>query len=119
MNRQTSCKLYPFDPIQELARQGASLLINISASPFYYGKEEIRYQIIRQHCRKYQLPFIYVNQVGGNDELIFDGCSLALDAQGELLKALPGFSRGGGDGGPEPGRRRSGFPAHGKNCLGA
>ena len=84
--------MYPFDPIQELARQGAGLLINISASPFYYGKEEIRYQIIRQHCRKYQLPFVYVNQVGGNDELIFDGCSLALDAQGELLKALPGFT---------------------------
>ncbi len=88
----TSCRLYHFDPIQELARQGASLLINISASPFYYGKEEVRYQIIRQHCRKHHLPFIYVNQVGGNDELIFDGCSLAMDAQGELLKVLPAFN---------------------------
>ena len=88
----TSCRLYQFDPIQELARQGASLLINIAASPFYYGKEEVRYQIIRQHCRKHHLPFIYVNQVGGNDELIFDGCSLAMNAQGELLKVLPSFS---------------------------
>ena len=88
----TNSCLYPFNPIQELARQGAGLLINISASPFYYGKEEIRYQIIRQHCRKYQLPFVYVNQVGGNDELIFDGCSLALDAKGDLFKALPGFT---------------------------
>ena len=88
---KTSCRLYHFDPIQELARQGASLLINISASPFYCGKEEIRYQIIRQHCRKHHLPFIYANQVGGNDELIFDGCSLAMDAQGELLKVLPAF----------------------------
>jgi NAD+ synthase (glutamine-hydrolysing) len=86
-----SSKLYAFDPIQELARQGAGLLLNISASPFYCGKEEIRFRIIRQHCRKHQLPFVYVNQVGGNDELIFDGCSLALDARGELLKALPGF----------------------------
>ena len=90
--QKNSCKLYAFDPIQELTRQGASLLINISASPFYCGKDEIRYQIIRQHCRKYRLPFVYVNQVGGNDELIFDGCSLALDAQGELLQALPGFA---------------------------
>ena len=86
------CKLYPFDPIEELARQGADLLINISASPFYYGKEEIRHQVIRQHCRKYRLPFIYVNQVGGNDELIFDGCSLVMDGGGELLQALPGFT---------------------------
>jgi NAD+ synthase (glutamine-hydrolysing) len=86
------CRLYHIDPIEELARQGASLLINISASPFYCGKEEIRYQIIRQHCRKHHLPFIYANQVGGNDELIFDGCSLAMDAQGELLKVLPAFN---------------------------
>ncbi len=87
-----SCKLYPFDPIQELARQGASLLINISASPFYVGKEEIRYQLIRQHSRKHHLPFIYANQVGGNDELIFDGCSLILDNQGQAVRVLPAFT---------------------------
>jgi NAD+ synthase (glutamine-hydrolysing) len=86
-----SCRLYDFDPIQELARQGATLLINISASPFYYGKEEVRYQIIRQHCQKHHLPFLYVNQVGGNDELIFDGSSLAMNAQGELLKVFSSF----------------------------
>lgn len=90
--QKSSCKLYPFDPIEELVRQGADLLINISASPFYCGKEEIRHQVVRQHCLKYHLPFVYVNQVGGNDELIFDGCSLVMDGRGELLQALPGFT---------------------------
>ena len=85
-------KLYPFNPIQELARQGATVLINISASPFFCGKEEIRYQLMQQHCQKYHLPFIYANQVGGNDELIFDGCSLALNARGEPLRVLPAFA---------------------------
>jgi NAD+ synthase (glutamine-hydrolysing) len=87
-----SGKLYPFNPIQELARQGATLLINISASPFYAGKEEIRYRLLRQHCQTYHLPFIYANQVGGNDELIFDGCSLVLDERGELVKVFPAFT---------------------------
>jgi NAD+ synthase (glutamine-hydrolysing) len=84
-------KLYPFNPVQELARQGATVLINISASPFFCGKEEIRCQLIQQHCQKYHLPFIYVNQVGGNDELIFDGRSLAMNGRGETIKVLPGF----------------------------
>jgi NAD+ synthase (glutamine-hydrolysing) len=90
--KANSCTLYSFNPIQELARQGATVLINISASPFYYGKEEIRYRLIQQHCQQHRLPFIYANQVGGNDELVFDGSSLALDARGELLKALPAFT---------------------------
>jgi NAD+ synthase (glutamine-hydrolysing) len=84
--------LYPFNPIEELARQGATLLINISASPFFVGKEEIRYRLLRQHCQKYHLPFVYANQVGGNDELIFDGCSLVLDERGEPVRALPAFT---------------------------
>jgi len=86
-----SRKLYRFNPIQELAQQGASVFINISSSPFFCGKEEIRYHLFRRHCQKYNTPFIYVNQVGGNDELIFDGRSLALDARGELLRVLPAF----------------------------
>ena len=67
------------------------MLINISASPFQVGKEEMRHHLFQCHARKYQLPFVYVNQVGGNDELIFDGRSLALDARGSASKALPGF----------------------------
>lgn len=83
--------LYDRDPIAELASQGATLLINISASPFQAGKEEIRYNMLAAHARHYGVPFIYLNQVGANDELIFDGCSLVLDAEGDLWWEGPGF----------------------------
>jgi NAD+ synthase (glutamine-hydrolysing) len=84
-------RLYPVDPIQGLADQGATVLINISASPFQVGKEELRYRLLAPQARKYGMPLIYVNQVGGNDELIFDGRSLALDQAGEAIAVLPGF----------------------------
>ncbi|MCR4399504.1 MAG: NAD+ synthase [Syntrophomonadaceae bacterium] len=84
-------RMYALDPIEVLARQGASLMINISASPFTAGKERIRYRLISQHAQRHRLPFIYVNQVGGNDELVFDGRSMALDAQGRPLVTCPGF----------------------------
>ncbi len=84
-------RLYPLDPIQVQARQGATVLINISASPFQVGKEEVRHRLLQPHARKYGIPLVYVNQVGGNDELIFDGRSLALDPAGEAIAVLPGF----------------------------
>jgi len=83
---------YPFNPVEALARQGATLLINISASPFFAGKEEIRFRLLRDHARKHGLPFVFVNQVGGNDELIFDGRSLGLDAAGEPIAVCPPFA---------------------------
>jgi NAD+ synthase (glutamine-hydrolysing) len=83
--------LYPFDPIETLAGQGATLFINISASPFFMGKEEIRFRLIRNHAQKHRRPFVFVNQIGGNDELIFDGRSLCLDASGEPVAACPSF----------------------------
>ena len=83
--------LYPFDPVEELAGKGATLLINISASPFFAGKEEIRFRLLREHCRRHRLPFVFVNQVGGNDELIFDGRSLCLDAAGDPITVSPSF----------------------------
>jgi NAD+ synthase (glutamine-hydrolysing) len=76
-------RLYDTDPIDVLARRGATLFVNISASPFYAGKQEIRFRLIRNHARKHARPFVFVNQVGGNDELVFDGCSLAFDGAGE------------------------------------
>ncbi len=82
---------YEFDPIQALAAQGATVFINISASPYSVGKERVRYQLISQHARRHRIPFIYVNQVGGNDELIFDGRSLAVDAAGNPLAVLAPF----------------------------
>lgn len=84
-------RIYPCDPIEILARKGATLLINISASPFYAGKEEIRYRLLRNHARKHRLPLVFVNQVGGNDELIFDGRSLCLDQAGEPIVVFPSF----------------------------
>lgn len=84
-------RMYPLDPIQILADKGAQLFINISASPFHVGKEDLRLQILKSHTRKHQSSFIYLNQVGGNDELIFDGRSMVLDAQGQVLKVFPGF----------------------------
>jgi len=83
---------YPFNPVEALARQRATLLINISASPFFAGKEEIRFRLLRDHARKHRLPFVFVNQVGGNDELIFDGRSLGLDTAGEPIVVCPPFA---------------------------
>jgi NAD+ synthase (glutamine-hydrolysing) len=68
-----------------LADQGAEVLINISSSPFTIGKAQVRRQMIRQEAAKNARPFIYVNQVGGNDELVFDGHSLVFDARGRVL----------------------------------
>jgi NAD+ synthase (glutamine-hydrolysing) len=79
------------DPIQELAQQGSTLFINISASPFSIGKEETRYELFREHAAGHRMPFIYVNQVGGNDELLFDGRSMAFSRDGALIALGPAF----------------------------
>jgi len=83
--------LYSRNPIGELATMGATVLINISASPFHMGKEDIRYRIIQSHVKKYQVPFVFVNQVGANDELIFDGRSMCMDRTGNPITVLPSF----------------------------
>lgn len=85
---------YQTDPIAELAAAGATVLINLSASPYQVGKEQVRHDLITRHARQHGLPFVYVNQVGGNDELVFDGRSLACDGQGHPLAVLPGFAEG-------------------------
>ncbi len=84
-------RIYPFDPVAELVKQGATVLINISASPFYLGKDAIRYRLIHNHARKHQRPFVFVNQIGGNDELVFDGRSMAFDRDGNPTALLPAF----------------------------
>jgi NAD+ synthase (glutamine-hydrolysing) len=86
-----SGRLYDTDPIDILAGKGATLFVNISASPFYAGKQEIRFRLIRNHARKYARPFVFVNQIGGNDELVFDGCSLCFDGAGESTAVGPSF----------------------------
>ncbi|HNX28543.1 MAG TPA: NAD+ synthase [Syntrophomonadaceae bacterium] len=82
---------YFTDPQQKLSEQGAEMFINISASPYYLAKEDLRYEIFRHHAVKYGIPFVYVNQIGANDELVFDGRSMVIDKQGEILQRLPAF----------------------------
>lgn len=85
-------RLYPQDPIKELTKQKVDLIINISASPFSVGKGKLRYQMIKSVAKKHHLPIIYVNQVGGNDSLIFDGGSFALDEKGRLIAQAKFFA---------------------------
>jgi NAD+ synthetase len=84
---------YPRDPVVSLleGHEGLDCLINISASPYHHGKLAERNQLLSALCREHNLPLLYVNQVGGQDSLIFDGHSLALDRQGELVVAASGF----------------------------
>ncbi len=84
-------RTYQFDPISAMVDKGATILINISASPFEAGKEEIRFRLISQHASKHKLPFIYVNQIGGNDELVFDGRSFGVDENGHQAWSLTAF----------------------------
>ncbi len=84
--------LYHNDPIDQLARSGAELIVNVSASPFGLGKGEIRDRLLSGHAERHHLPIIYVNQVGGNDELIFAGASCACDAEGNFLARAKSFS---------------------------
>ena len=82
---------YERDPVADLARKGATLFVNISASPYTVGKERLRLALIARHAREHKLPFVYVNQVGGNDELIFDGRSFAVNREGQLAWYAPAF----------------------------
>ena len=82
---------YPSDPVAELASQGATVLLNLSASPYSIGKEDARRKLLSDLAARHGLPVVYVNQVGGNDELIFDGGSMVLNAQGELVARAKQF----------------------------
>jgi NAD+ synthase/NAD+ synthase (glutamine-hydrolysing) len=81
---------YHSDPIRELVGAGAQCLVNISASPFTAGKQLLRERMLSGIARKHRLPLLYVNQAGGNDDLVFDGRSCAFSAGGELIaRAAP------------------------------
>ncbi|WP_221032458.1 NAD+ synthase [Actomonas aquatica] len=82
-----------FDPVARLAEQPAlDLMVNLSASPWHAGKLALRQQLVRDAARRLHAPVAYVNAVGGNDELIFDGRSMVADATGELLTGLPAYA---------------------------
>lgn len=82
---------YHQDPIEVLADFGAQAIVNLSASPFFAGKQLLRERMLSHIAQKYGLPVAYVNQVGGNDDLIFDGRSCAFDRQGRLVGRAAGF----------------------------
>jgi NAD+ synthetase len=84
-------RLYHQNPIADLNAAGAQVLINASASPFVVGKHDFRLQLFGEQVRRFNKPLIYVNQVGGNDELIFDGNSHVLDAGGILIAQAKDF----------------------------
>lgn len=81
-------------PIAELGALGAELIVNINASPYNTGKPESRAAVISERARESGAVIVYVNQVGGQDELVFDGDSMIVDARGELIARAPQFSDG-------------------------
>jgi NAD+ synthase/NAD+ synthase (glutamine-hydrolysing) len=83
---------YHQDPIEVLAKSGAEAIINLSASPFQVGKQQLREKMLGHMARKFGLPAAIINQVGGNDDLLFDGRSAAFDAEGRLFARAKGFA---------------------------
>lgn len=86
------CPLYTNDPVRELTAAGVTAILNLSASPFALGKPRQRTTMIEELARKYGVPFYYCNAVGGNDQLVFDGHSLAISAEGKTFWRGASFS---------------------------
>ena len=82
------------EPADAAANVGAEFLINLNASPFHRGKHKERWQVLAQRATEQNIPMVYVNQVGGQDELVFDGGSFAVNANGELAMVAPDFEEG-------------------------
>ena len=84
-------KLYANNPVESLVHQGCDILLNISASPFNIGKKLIRFHLFSDIAKEFNVPIVYVNQVGGNDELLFDGSSIVISAEGETVYCARSF----------------------------
>lgn len=83
--------IYHSNPVEELAQAGAEIILNISASPYRVGRWQTRQKLGQHIVGRFKLPFVLVNQVGGNDDLLFDGHSFALSASGEVIAQAKGF----------------------------
>jgi NAD+ synthase (glutamine-hydrolysing) len=84
-------RLYTVDPIEALVKAGGNLVLNISASPFWIGKREVRRDMLAAIARHHRVPVAMVNQVGGNDSLVFDGSSIVLNAEGKIIAQASSF----------------------------
>jgi NAD+ synthetase len=84
-------RLYSVDPMEELMRQNPDLHINLSSSPFWHSKRAVRREMLAAIARRDKIPVLMCNQVGGNDSLLFDGSSVALNARGELIAQAASF----------------------------
>ncbi|CAN5617226.1 NAD+ synthase [soil metagenome] len=82
---------YNVEPVRALVEQGAELIVNLSASPFTLGKARVRREMVSSLAREHQVPICYCNAVGGNDQLLFDGESIAVNRRGELVVQLAAF----------------------------
>jgi NAD+ synthase/NAD+ synthase (glutamine-hydrolysing) len=84
-------RLYNIDPVEELLRAGGNLVLNISASPFHLNKRELRREMLETIARDNRVPVVFVNQVGGNDSLVFDGSSLVIAPDGRTVARAKSF----------------------------
>jgi NAD+ synthase (glutamine-hydrolysing) len=84
-------RLYSIDPVDDLLHAGGNLVLNISASPYHMGKRELRHKMLQTIARDNKVPVVLVNQVGGNDSLIFDGSSMALGPDGSIVAQAKSF----------------------------
>jgi len=84
-------RLYSVDPMEELMRQSPAIHINLSSSPFWHSKRETRQEMLAAIARRDGIPVLMCNQVGGNDSLLFDGSSIALNGQGETIAQAASF----------------------------
>jgi len=85
-------RIYSIDPVARIVQAGADLVINISSSPYYLGHDEFRRNMFAFMARKYQVPFMYANQVGGNDSILFDGSSSVFDKTGKIIARASNFA---------------------------
>ena len=83
---------YHEDPVEALAQAGVDAILNLSASPFTVGKQTMRERMLGHMAQRHRIPLAYVNQVGGNDDLIFDGRSCVFDAEGRMFARAKGFA---------------------------
>ena len=84
-------KIYPIDPVALVIKDGANIVINISASPFRTGTRDFRWHMFGFMAQKYNIPFVFANQVGGNDSLLFDGASAVFDKNGKMVARARDF----------------------------